>query len=372
MLAAPGVAPGSSRIAEPGRPESSVSEALVILRENTPIVGLTLVYCLAGYLVEAVAGLPRRMENVWFETTYQVYPLLSLLALPFALAAHRWTIRDAEGRWIPGVAGWQSSFGTAGNGFFTPSRIVGVMVTAVIMPLFLNTYGSWKGMIPDLHPFSLDGPLTSLDRAMHLGWLPWELLHPVVGFPTITRTIDVLYILWLPLNAGVLIWQGWDRGRDRSRFFLSYLLVYILLGTGGAIALSAAGPCYYEAVTGQSSPYAPLMQYLHALDAEQPIIALRVQHTLWENYARSLSMPFVGISAMPSVHVAVAVLFALIGWRTSRWLGWVFTAFAGVVLVGSVHLGWHYAVDGYLSIVATLAIWWLVGALIDRRQQAAR
>ena len=66
------------------------------------------------------------------------------------------------------------------------------------------------------------------------------------------------------------------------------------------------------------------------------------------------------------------MLFALIGWRRSRWLGWVFTAFASVVLVGSVHLGWHYAVDGYLSIVATLAIWWLVGALTDRRQQAAR
>jgi hypothetical protein len=198
------------------------------------------------------------------------------------------------------------------------------------------------------------------------------LLQPVLGHPAVTRTIDVLYILWLPLNAGVLVWQGWSRGRDRSRFFLSYLLIYIVLGTGSAIALSAAGPCYYEAVTGQSSPYAPLMQYLAGLDAEQPIIALRVQHTLWENYTRSLNLPFVGISAMPSVHVAVAVLFAIIGWRTSRWLGWVFTGFAGVVLVGSVHLGWHYAVDGYLSVAATLALWGLAGALLGRPQQARR
>jgi hypothetical protein len=147
------------------------------------------------------------------------------------------------------------------------------------------------------------------------------------------------------------------------------LLIYILLGTAGAIALSAAGPCYYHAVTGQSSPYAPLMQYLAALDAEQPIIALRVQQTLWENYARSLNLPFVGISAIPSVHVAVAVLFAILGWRTSRWLGWVLTWYAGVVLVGSVHLGWHYAVDGYVSIAGALAIWGLVGALLGRRQQ---
>jgi hypothetical protein len=370
MLAAPGVTPVANSSAEPGRPASANSEPLGILREQAPIVGITLAYCLAGYLVETSAGVPRRMDNVWFETTYQVYPLLSLLALPFVLAAHRWRIRDAQGRWIPGVAGWREASGTSGNGFFTAHRVAGVVVTALIIPLFLNTYGSWKGMIPDLHPFSLDRPLTDVERALHLGWLPWELLQPVLGHPAVTRTIDVLYILWLPLNAGVLIWQGWSRGQDRSRFFLSYLLIYILLGTAGAIALSAAGPCYYEAVTGQSSPYAPLMQYLAALDAEQPVIALRVQHTLWENYARSLNMPFVGISAMPSVHVAVAVLFALLGWRTSRWLGWVFTCFAAVVLVGSVHLGWHYAVDGYVSIAATLAIWTAAGMIFGGRRSA--
>ena len=111
------------------------------------------------------------------------------------------------------------------------------------------------------------------------------MLQPLLGHPAVTRTVDVLYILWLPLNAAVLIWQGWSRGRERSRFFLSYVLVYILLGTAGAISLSAAGPCYYQAVTGEQSPYAPLMAYLTGLDAEQPLIALRVQRTLWENYS---------------------------------------------------------------------------------------
>jgi hypothetical protein len=90
---------------------------------------------------------------------------------------------------------------------------------------------------------------------------------------------------------------------------------------------------------------------------------LRVQRTLWENFATGQNMPFVGISAMPSVHVAVAVLFALLGWRISSWLGWIFSLYAGVILIGSVHLGWHYAVDGYLSIAGALAIWAVVGML---------
>jgi hypothetical protein len=32
-----------------------------------------------------------------------------------------------------------------------------------------------------------------------------------------------------------------------------------------------------------------------------------------------------------------------------------------LVLVGSVALGWHYAVDGIFSIAATLWLWRLVG-----------
>jgi PAP2 superfamily len=55
----------------------------------------------------------------------------------------------------------------------------------------------------------------------------------------------------------------------------------------------------------------------------------------------------------------------------SPWLGLVFAAYAAVVLVGSVHLGWHYAVDGYVSIVATLAIGWAVDVLLSRNARVS-
>ncbi len=342
-------------------------------KDVLPLLFLVAPYCALGYLVEAVAGLPGQMNNVWYETTFRVYPLLVLCGLPFAFAAHRWTIRDGDGRWIPGFAGWREAASRPMASFLTHNRLAWIAVTALLIPLFLNTYGSWKGMIPALHPFSFDRILTEADRVLHGGRLPWAHLQPLLGQPAVTRTLDVLYILWLPLNAGILVWQGWSsRGGIRARFFLSYVLVYIILGTGAAIALSSAGPCYYAAVTGQPSPYAPLMDYLVSLDAEQPLFAVRVQRTLWENYAAGLGMPFVGISAMPSVHVAVAVLFAVVGWRTAPWLGAVLTLYAGVVLVGSVHLGWHYAVDGYLSIAGALVIWAGVGAVQARARQGER
>ena len=36
---------------------------------------------------------------------------------------------------------------------------------------------------------------------------------------------------------------------------------------------------------------------------------------------------------------------ALLGWRINKWLGAALTLFTGLIVIGSVALGWHYAVD---------------------------
>ena len=55
----------------------------------------------------------------------------------------------------------------------------------------------------------------------------------------------------------------------------------------------------------------------------------------------------------------------------ARWagaLGWII---AGVTLFGSVALGWHYAVDGYASIVGMVGLWWLAGRIVARYGNSA-
>ena len=74
-----------------------------------------------------------------------------------------------------------------------------------------------------------------------------------------------------------------------------------------------------------------------------------------------------GIAAMPSMHVAGALLFALAGWRESRALGLLLTGYAVLILVGSVHLAWHYAVDGYVAALVTAFLWWAVGRYVRWR-----
>lgn len=84
-----------------------------------------------------------------------------------------------------------------------------------------------------------------------------------------------------------------------------------------AILLSSAGPCYYGAVVGGPDPYAPLMEYLQRVDAIRPLTALDVQAMLWSGFVGSKVL-IGGISAMPSIHVALPALFGLATWRVSR------------------------------------------------------
>jgi hypothetical protein len=65
---------------------------------------------------------------------------------------------------------------------------------------------------------------------------------------------------------------------------------------------------------------------------------------------------------MPSMHVSLAFLFCLAMRKVSKAAGLFFGLFFVVVLIGSVHLAYHYAVDGYASIIVTSLIWTASGA----------
>ena len=60
---------------------------------------------------------------------------------------------------------------------------------------------------------------------------------------------------------------------------------------------------------------------------------------LWTAYAAGNVTIGGGISAFPSLHVAVAVWMALV---VRHWLGWVFVA---LISIGAVMLGWHYFLE---------------------------
>ena len=152
----------------------------------------------------------------------------------------------------------------------------------------------------------------------------------------------------------------------RLRFLLSFLLVWSVVGSLFAVLLSSAGPVFYGQVTGLEDPFAELMGYLAAATEVSPVWALNTQDMLWTSYQQNAPGFGHGISAMPSVHVALAVQLAIMGWHSSKSLGLLLTGFALMIQIGSVHLGYHYAIDGYLGALLAGGIRYAVGPLSRR------
>ena len=133
-----------------------------------------------------------------------------------------------------------------------------------------------------------------------------------------------------------------------------------------ATLLSSAGPCYFaEFVPGAVNPYAALEAYLADVATIHPLSSTLAKELLWQTYTGHSSLPG-GISAMPSMHNAQAALFAAFAYSLNRRFGHAMVAYAALIFVGSIHLGWHYAVDGVIGIAGALVIWRACGLVSSR------
>lgn len=238
------------------------------------------------------------------------------------------------------------------------SRMANGLPMVMIMMVFMYVFANLKAAIPVLNPLSWDIYFSHLDEVLHFGTQPWVWLQPLLGYAPITFLININYNLWF-----LVTWMMWvhfafaDRPSElRTRFFLSFFAMWIFIGGVLAIWFSSGGPCFYGRLGFTPDPYADLMAYLRGVNEVVPIWALPVQDELWQGYVDN-SVIVRGISAMPSMHNGSALLFALAGYQVSRFAGHLLTAHAILIFIGSIHLGWHYAVDSYLAWMLTLAIW---------------
>lgn len=147
----------------------------------------------------------------------------------------------------------------------------------------------------------------------------------------------------------------------------------MLLGNVLALALLSAGPIFYDHLpVPDPQRYSDVSAFVSRTDAE----ALKIlRDGLWWASSTRQTAVGSGISAMPSVHVGMATVVALYVFerladaaarlpRNLRPVGLLTQWAVPLAIVGtyqalSVWLGWHYAVDGYLSIlvICVLARW---------------
>ena len=246
----------------------------------------------------------------------------------------------------------------------TPIVWVNALPVVVAVVICSKAMLDIKMNIPAINPFSWDETMMQFDRQLHGGHDPWQWLQPVLGYAPITFIIANVYILWFFVMVGAWVYVAFRPTFDvlRLQFFLSLMIAWLFGGTLLAVIFSSAGPVYYALIGLDPDPYTPLLDYLRATDSTLPLLALDAQELLWDGYTGQVE-PFMGISAFPSMHNAMATLIALMCWKLHRTAGIWLTVFAGLILLGSVHLAWHYAVDSYAGILIAIVSWWISGRL---------
>jgi len=243
-------------------------------------------------------------------------------------------------------------------------RLVGALPILIATPFFMAGFTSMKNLLNDMVPFTWDPAFEEVDRWLHFGTAPWQWLQ--FGIWPVTRVIEFIYALWGVALAAVPYAVCLRRAGDpdRLRLLISYPLVMILLGNVAAGVFMSAGPFWFQHQAGLADPYDPLFAYLDHGSPERSFSAVLFQDYLWAAYQKDLTRIGTAISAFPSIHVAIAALFLFYAWPLGAAARAVAIAFLVFILAGSVHLGWHYAVDGYAGIAGAAAIYWGVGKLL--------
>lgn len=256
------------------------------------------------------------------------------------------------------------------RGPLNTQRLLKAIPVFIGFVFFFSAFTSMKQMIPGIHSFSWDQEFAALDHWLHFGIDPWKLLHPFFSIPFITYALNINYNVWLVAVFAALYWQLFSLANPYARmhFFYAFFFCWVINGTLIAILFSSAGPCFLERLTG-SDYYAPLMAHLNHANEKFQIFAVSTQNMVWNAASKNESMTGGGISAMPSIHVTTAMIFWLLARELKNKYTRLFLIFFVLIVLGSVYLGWHYAVDGYLAMILTYAIWQITGWMVQKLQK---
>lgn len=224
-----------------------------------------------------------------------------------------------------------------------PATILFAIGASLFLPL--------KYAIPKIVPFWLDVPLAKGELAL-FGTHPWLVLDQMLGWAA--RPIDRLYGLWLPtqllLFFTVMIQPGSPK---KSRAIVAYTLAWFLLGMVGATILSSAGPIFHDRIFGGSA-FAGLGATLRARGAW---VVLAESESMWTALASGQPGLAAGISAAPSIHVAISVWIFLAAREMAPRASPFALIYAIFVWAASVQLGWHYVFDGLVGTLGMCAVW---------------
>lgn len=215
---------------------------------------------------------------------------------------------------------------------------------AVILGLAMALHGWGKSMIPHVTGgFWADPYLANIDHAI-FGADPWQLVRSEFLSPIYAKA----YVTWFAITFTTMGVLAFGTNPDNQRILTLYLAVLILGGTIGQYILPSAGPIFYELVG-----FGPRFQELVATN--DPVYSGFAKY-LWRNFSSGSADIGTGISAMPSMHVSMAVWTVIAARAIWKPLTYPAAVYALTVWLGSIASGWHYATDGLVGAAVVLVL----------------
>jgi hypothetical protein len=320
-------------------------------------------YCVAGATVLIIFG---RGNEMAYGLYFDQWTYLFLFFMPVMAIILDWA-------WI--VVRFNEQRSIAILKTLSPHRLAHMLSgMALLMGLmfFQGTFTSIKNVLPDLRGgFLYDRWLADIDMWLSFGTDPWVHLAGLFKNDVVRAAIDTNYgRVWFVLCFGGLFYVATSpRAADlRVRYVSMFMLVWVVCGNILAGLFISAGPVFYGAVTGDKGRFAGLSDMISSGEwASNAVVYQRYLWSLHESGATGLGS---GISAFPSVHVGLITLNALFIKDISPKAGAVAFAYVAFVMASSVFLGWHYAVDGYASLLVVVLMHYALKRLMSPAQSA--
>lgn len=327
------------------------------LKTNSLIVLVVLLYAISVYFIFSQYGLLDYYRlSIYSSMLY--LSLINILLIKAVVYFVKYTRRPFEEKGLKVIA---NDFV---NRALDKSYLINVAVPMLVLPPFFSLFSATKSNIHRIHDFTWDPTFMTIDKMVHFGVDPWKITYAIFGGTYATLFLNFIYNVWFGVMFFFVLWMivSVDYGKIRFQFLLTFLLTWIVIGSVLAIIFSSAGPVYYGRITGDSSVFEPLMTLLKSINEPLKdnyfyIYALDTQEYLWDAYKSSEVQLGTGISAMPSMHLAIAALLYFTARELNRKAGHIFLIYLVLIEIGSIHLGWHYAIDGYVSILLTWLMW---------------
>lgn len=253
----------------------------------------------------------------------------------------------------------------AASSFFREKWLF-ALLPLLIFPVFMTGFTVAKTCFPFFTGYHWDGFWTDADHLL-FGRDPWRITHMLLGAQG-SHYLSVVYTLvWgMALAFGLPLYACSATPQEAVRAYTAMMATWLTAGVFGAILFSSVGPVFADlADPTLVERFAPLHESLgRLLPADNPIISS--QQYLRDAFGRAEVIRAGGVSAMPSMHLGVCTMLVILSgkklWRFPAMMLWL------AIWIGSVHFGYHYALDG----IAGSAIAWLCWKATAPRPLSAR